>query len=508
MRRFIHSMFLLLVLALPLQAQRMVELTILHYNDFHSQNVPTTTWLTQDDGSRGKVEVGGSAVLKAYIDRERAADPNPILLHAGDDFQGTPISSITKGRSQFRLLELIQPDVMTLGNHEFDYGADNIRHLLPTVTFPIVSANLWDKTIGAPFVPRYRVLHRDGMAIGVIGLAPPDLAELSLRENVKDLDVLDPAMVTRQTMKELERDFGVKFFIVLSHMGVEVDSALATNVDGIDVIVGGHSHTSLWVPKKINGTVIAQAGDKGRFLGRLSLTVDADEGRVVKSFGKLLPTVVADVTPDPVVGALVEELESEVAAGLSEQIGTLETDWKRSREGESNIGNWETDVMRAYAKADVAFQNSGGIRKDLDAGPITLRDIWEIAPFGNHFVMFQVSGAQLREMIHHQAMVTGEFCQVSGLAYTFDYEAPATQRIRRATVNGRNIKNDEVYSVVTSNYVGGHLHDVFGLPEAEIEVHEVLPTHVDRDVFIDAVRKQKNVRSQVEGRITLIGVKP
>ncbi|MDT8325374.1 MAG: metallophosphoesterase, partial [Bacteroidota bacterium] len=197
--------------ALPLHAQRTVELTILHYNDFHAQNVPTTMNVRNDDGSRERVDVGGAAAMKAWVDRERAAAPTAILLHAGDDFQGTPISSITRGASQFALLELMQPDAMTLGNHEFDYGADNLRRLLPTVTFPVISANLWDKSTGAPFVPRYRILRRDGMTIGVIGLAPPDLAQLSLRENVRDLDVLDPAMTVRQTKRELEEKFDARF---------------------------------------------------------------------------------------------------------------------------------------------------------------------------------------------------------------------------------------------------------------------------------------------------------
>lgn len=502
------TLTLLPLLTPPLHAQRTVELTILHYNDFHAQNVPTTMNIRTDDGSRERVAVGGSAALKAWVDRERASAPNAVLLHAGDDFQGTPISSITKGRSQFELLELMQPDAMTLGNHEFDYGADNLRRLLPTVTFPIVSANLWDKSAGAPFVPRYRILRRDGMSVGVIGLAPPDLTELSLRENVRDLDVLDPAMAVRQTMRELEEKFDVRFVVVLSHMGLEQDSTLAATVDDIDVIVGGHSHTALWEPKRVNGTVIAQAGDKGRWLGRLALTVDADAGRVLRAHGTLLPTVVDAVTPDPVVAAAVAAFEAQVAEGLSEVIGTLETDWKRNSSGESNIGSWMADAMRAFAGADVAMHNSGGIRKNLAAGPITLRDIWEIAPFGNHFVTFEVTGAQLRGMLRHQAEVTGEFCQVSGLAYTWDFTAPEGARLVRAEVGGAPVDDARRYTVVTNNYIGGHLYDVFGLPEAGVEVRDVLPAHVDRDVFIDAVRAQGRVDSRVDGRITLIGERP
>ncbi|MBN1448246.1 MAG: bifunctional metallophosphatase/5'-nucleotidase [Bacteroidetes bacterium] len=495
---------ILLLLAVPATAQETVDLTILHYNDFHAQNTPTTLSVRTENGKSERVPVGGSAVLKAMIERERATVPNPLLLHAGDDFQGTPISSITKGRSQFELLELMQPDVMTLGNHEFDYGTENLRTLLPTVTFPIVSANLWDKSRGAPFVPRYRILHRDGLAIGVIGLAPPDLSTLTLRENVRDLDVLPPAMAVRNTMNELERNHGIRFVIVLSHMGFDQDSLLAEAVEGIDVIVGGHSHSALFVPKRVNGSVIVQAGSSGRWLGRLALTVDAGKGTVLNSFGELLPTRVDGVTPDPVVAARVAALEAVVDSGFGEVIGELVHDWKRSSGAESNVGNWMTDVMRDFAKADVAFQNSGGIRKDLPAGPITLRDIWEVSPFGNEFVTFTVTGAELLGMIRYQALVTGEFCQVSGLRYTYDYTVPEEDALR-AEINGMPVDPVKTYSVATNNYVGGHLHDVFGLPEKEVTVQPVYPAHVDRDVLIEYVRKQQRIDSRIEARITLIG---
>lgn len=503
--RFILTAILLV--AGSARAQETLDLTILHYNDFHAWNTPTTLTVTGGDGERVRVPAGGAAVLKAMIDRERAATRHTLLLHAGDDFQGTPISAITKGRSQFELLELMQPDAFTLGNHEFDYGTDNLRALLPTVTFPVISANLWDKSIGAPFVPRYRLLRRGGLAIGVIGLAPPDLAMLTLRENVRDLDVLDPAMAVRQMMGELERSFGVRFFVVLSHMGFEQDSLLAEAIDGIDVIVGGHSHSALFVPKHVNGAVIAQAGSNGRWLGRLALQIDTEAGTVERSYGELLPALVDGVTPDPVVAAKVAALEAVVDSGFGEVIGELVQGWVRGRGGESNIGNWMTDVMRDFAKADIAFQNSGGIRKNLPAGPITLRDIWEIAPFGNEFVTFEVSGAQLRGMLRHQAEVTGEFCQVSGLRYSWDYDAPEGERLE-ASVGGEAIDPAKTYTIVTNNYVAGHLYDVFGLSEAGVDVKPVYPAHVDRDVLIDYVRRQQRIDSRVEGRITLIGEHP
>jgi 2',3'-cyclic-nucleotide 2'-phosphodiesterase (5'-nucleotidase family) len=338
-------------------------------------------------------------------------------------------------------------------------------------------------------VPRYRILRLRGASVGVIGLAPPDLPVLTMRENVRDLDVLDPAIAVRQAIDELGRNFNVNIIIVLSHMGLDADSALAEEVGDIDVIIGGHSHTVLAAPRRVNGTIIAQAGERGQWLGRIDASFDAATGVLLSHHGRLIPTRADLVIPDPVVAAKVAELEALVDAGLSEKIAVLENDWVRVLDGECNIGNWQVDVMRDFAKADVAFQNIGGIRKDMQAGPLTLRDMWEISPFGNEFVTFTVTGAQLLDMLRYQARVSNEFCQVSGLRYRYDFTADADVALR-ADVAGNPIDSARTYLIATNSYVGGHLHDVFGLPERDIEVSPVLPAAVGRDVFIDYARKQ------------------
>ncbi len=488
------------------QVPEKVELRILHYNDFHSQNIVSKITKTDSAGGKRTIEVGGTAVLKAYIDRARAEKPNTLLLHAGDDFQGSPVCAVTRGGSQIELLELMQPDVMTLGNHEFDYGADTLRALLKHCTFPIVSANLWDKSIGAPFVPRYRVLERGGLRIGVIGLAPPELKTLSLRDNVRDLEVLETDMTVRQAIAELRANFGTEFIVLLSHMGVEEDTAIARRVPGINVIVGGHSHTALFKPLRVGDTWIVQAGAKGRWLGVLDLVVNRAQKRIESGWGSLVETRAADVTPDPVIARAVAAQEARIDAGFREVLGRLETDWTRSHgPRESNIGSWQADALRAFAKTDIAFQNSGGIRKDLPAGPITVRDLWEISPFGNEIVTFELTGAQLRTALEMQGGKQREFCQVSGLRYTYD-RAKAPSDALQAEVNGAPIDPARRYTVATNSFVGGHLHDFFNLPEKDVLVKPAMPALSDRDVFIEAVRAQKTIRAVTDGRIRVLGI--
>jgi 2',3'-cyclic-nucleotide 2'-phosphodiesterase (5'-nucleotidase family) len=180
-------------------------------------------------------------------------------------------------------------------------------------------------------------------------------------------------------------------------------------------------------------------------------------------------------------------------------IGALEVDWRSEYNHESNIGDWAADVMRAIGGTDISFANSGGFRKDLRAGSITVRDIWEIFPFNNDFVTFSVNGKTLRALISWQADGKGEFMQVSGLRYTFDSTKPAGQKVLSIEVNGRPVDEDKVYSVVTNDYVGGHLHDFFGLTERDIELSHL--GIVDHEVFVEAVKKQRHISSRVEGRI-------
>lgn len=488
--------------ASPASTQDAITLTILHINDVHAQNTPFMVTKTVD-GQRQQVEVGGYAVIKGYVDSLRALQPNTIFLHAGDDFQGTPISAITKGASQFEILPLVRPDVMTIGNHEFDYGRDNLAPMLAKAPFPIVSANLFDRSKGTLFVEPFHIMTVGGLRIAVVGLAPPDLASLTIRDNVRELSVLDAAMTMKNLMHQLRVREGCDLVVALSHMGVDYDTVLARSVEGIDVIVGGHSHTALFKPIRMPGTVVVQAGARGRYVGKLDLTIDRATKKITRSWGELIETRTDRVTPNAEVAALVDRLESKVSEGLAEVVGTLERDWRRGGGGrESNVGSWMADAMRTHAGTDIAFQNNGGIRKDIAAGTVTLRDFWEIAPFGNELVTFSLTGAQLVRGLEHQAAKSREFAQVSGLRYSYDVARPEGQRLV-VTVGGMPVDTARTYTAATNSFVGSHLWDYFLLPEKEVVATPFAPPILDRDLFIEAMRKQKTVASETDGRIDI-----
>lgn len=483
MKKYILLLFLATAF---LSCEQTHELTIFHYNDFHSANLPTKVETDSSD-----FWVGGIAELYSLYKTESSKVENRIFLNAGDDFQGSPVSEITKGESQIELLKLVRPDAFVLGNHEFDYGKEILSSYFDKVNFPVLCANVWDKDKGELFAPfPYTVLKSGDLKIGVIGLLAEDLLELVLKENNKGMKILPIVESARKYVNELKAG-GVNFIVALTHIGLEEDIQLAQSVPEIDVIIGGHSHTKVDTPIVENGVIICQAGSKGKFLGRLDLKIK--EGKVVSHKGALIKN--SAYKADEEIAAKVAEFESLVSEELSEVIATLETDWVRNWQGESNLGNWETDAIREKFGCDIAFMNSGGLRKNLLKGEVTIRDFWEINPFANTFVEFKVNGEGLRKLVEFQ--VSGknrEFLQLSGLSYTY-----SGTEVKEILVNGEKPQAEKFYKIIVNNYVIGHFYKFFGLSPDKVEFREL--GFVDKGIFIEIAKEKKVLKSFVEGRV-------
>ena len=175
-----------------------VPMTILHWNDFHSQNIPTEVRRRDEDSGRDIItQIGGYAALAGLVDSIRAAEERTLVLHAGDDFQGSPVSLATFGESQLIILNLIQPDVFALGNHEFDYGTDRLSDYVVSARFPVICANVINAKTGEYIVSPYTIVEKSGVKIAVIGLMSPDFEILIMKDNIEELTVLDPAQTVR-----------------------------------------------------------------------------------------------------------------------------------------------------------------------------------------------------------------------------------------------------------------------------------------------------------------------
>ncbi|MCX7833592.1 MAG: bifunctional metallophosphatase/5'-nucleotidase [Ignavibacteria bacterium] len=483
------------------------ELRIMHWNDFHSRNLPYK--ISKRTGTDTiYYYVGGVSGLIGYIKQYK--DDKSLLLHAGDEFQGTAISTLTKGESQIKLLELYDLDAITLGNHDFDYTAKRVNELLKTAKYKFLAGNLYYKPENRPFGDLVYIKEINNIKIGIIGLVTDELYTLTLPTNVQDIEILNTDSCIKAGIQELKNN-KCDLIILLTHFGVDKDSVFATKYYGdVDIIIGGHSHTTLKHPKKINGVLICQAGAYGRYLGKLDLKVDIEKDTIVYYDGNLIEVVFDSLVYDKEVQQYVEKMEEEIKPLLNRVIGTLEVDW-HSKGINCNLGQWEADVFRKKTSSDISFINSGGIRKDVPKGNITVRDIWEVNPFGNTLNTFKISGKFLKEMIENhfkkvqEDIEKGEypdFLIFSGLTVVYNSEEMAKKQvgfIKSIKVNGKDIEDDKIYQVATTNYVVSQINKYFGNLSEKINAIET--NMIDRDVLIEAVEQQKVINNQSEERL-------
>jgi len=486
------------------------SLRILHWNDVHARNMPyKVSKKDKETGEKTYYYLGGISNLLGYINMEK--NDKTLLFDGGDSYQGSPISTITRGFSQIEVLNMLKPDAFVIGNHEFDYGQYALDSALMMAEFDYLSANVFfnskNKTFGKPFI----IEDVNGIKVGVIGITAPELETLVVPKNISEITMLNMDSVITVCINEL-RNHGCDLIMLLTHVGVENDKLLAERFYGdIDIIVGGHSHTPLFKPLIQNGVIICQAGAYTRWLGKLDLEVDTQQDTVLSYSGELIETVMDSSIYDKAVQEKVEGMLASIEGELSKVIGKLETDWTRSYSKESNLGQWEADAIRERVKTDIAFMNAGGLRKNLPTGYITVGDIWEINPFGNTIVTFNVSGKTLREMMENNLRNTvleieeagsSDLIIVSGIEIVYDSKKVlegVDDFISSIKVGGAEIKENNIYSISTNNYVGAQFKKYFGDVSQEIEMHDT--KIIDRDLIIEAVEKQKVINSVLEERI-------
>ncbi len=491
------------------------EIRILHWNDFHAHNVPIKSAKKDSTGNSITYYYGGTANMLGYVNKFR--DSKTLVLNAGDEFQGSPICNYTRGKSQIELLNLYNIDAFVLGNHEFDYGQFALDSALQIAQFPYLSANIYFNPHSSTFGKSYIIKNINGVKIGIIGISPPDLNELTLPKNISEIKILNTDSVIQAGIDELKREH-CNLVILLTHEGVDKDKLAAEKFyKDVDIIVGGHSHTPLFKPVIDSGVIIVQAGAFSRWLGELDIKVDIEKDTVIKSYGKLIETDMDSSVYDRTAAEKVDEMESSIKEEMDKVIGKLRIDWVASHNNESNLGDFEADVFREKAGADIAFINGGGMRKNLNKGDITVRDVWEINPFGNEIIKFSVSGKQLKQMMENNTLLRLqsiakknplEILDCSGLTYSYEskrYPNDSINLIIELKVNGKSVDDNKTYTISTNNFVTGQFKKFFGVINEEILFKTT--GLIDRDIIIEAIQEIKSIKIKSEKRITDISKK-
>jgi 5'-nucleotidase/UDP-sugar diphosphatase len=505
MKRILH-IFIVALLSLVLSTAcafstepSTIGITILHVNDTHGHILP----YLKKSISR-KIPVGGAAQLATMIHDERTRNPDgTILLSGGDMFQGTPVSNVFRGKPVIEIMNYVTFDAMVIGNHEFDWKQDVLSTIIQSADFPFLSANIVDaKGHYIPAVHPYVILERKGLKIAVIGITTVETVTTTKPDNVKGLTFLDPEIVLPPLVKEV-RDYGADMVIVLSHCGLDADRKLAKNVDGVDVIVGGHSHTAVTDPVVVDTTIIVQAGCFGLYLGVLELKIQRETKRIVHRTGTHeLKTVFSgpDNPSDPHVTDIINKYNNRIKDVFTRVVGETMVDLVQNRRGESNEGNLLCDAMKQETGAAIAFFNSGGLKINIPRGKITMEKIYELLPYDNLLMTMDLTGRQIRELLEHGASLPhGGILQASGISVTYDLKKPSGERVMNVCVGNSPLSLTTVYSVTTNDFLaaGGDGYTTFKEGK-NIRYGDNL-----RDVFVEYIKKHSPVDPKIEGRIVL-----
>ncbi len=502
------SLVMLVGIALPTVAEQPAEgkLYILHTNDVHGRAVA--------DPQAG---ILGYAAIARYKKDLEAKGHAVLLLDAGDASQGTPLVNLGYGKNAIEFMNAAGYDAMAPGNHEFDWGTDNLKQLQGIANFPLLAANILD-TIGGEVTFRANAIFdtSNGLKVGIFGLTTPETATKAHPDKVRGVDFPQGEELYKIAQAQVDelKAAEVDLVVALVHLGVDPESAPNRSIDvlehvsGIDLMIDGHSHTTLEKGDHVGDTTLVSTGEYGRSLGVVEydgekftagLFTGMNKGAVVELDGALY-TAILTAKLDEEVNILVNDINKAVNDELSAPFAKTEVLLNGERDPgnrteETNLGDFAADAILWAAKEAIgehvvaSVTNGGGIRATIEAGDITMLDMKTVFPFGNEVAVLDVTGAELLEALEAATSSTpkaiGAFPQVAGMVFTIDtsveyeqgeqypdstYFAPAKpgSRIQIESVGGEPFDIEKIYTIATNDFTaaGGDTYYAFRYPNA------------------------------------------
>ncbi|MBQ2119010.1 MAG: 5'-nucleotidase C-terminal domain-containing protein [Clostridia bacterium] len=486
--------------------ENLKKLVLLHSNDLHGD------FLSEEND---KKLIGGVSLLSGYISQTRREEPNTLYCIAGDMFRGSVIDSEYQGISTIEIMNTLSPDVVTVGNHETDYGLAHLLFLEKCAKFPIINANLYIRTNHARLFRPHVIIEVDGMKILFIGI---------LTEEVLAQTKNDGLVGTFVNVEEAATEVGkicntynatdIDLTVLLTHIGFEEDKKLARQLDpawGVDVIIGGHSHTFLEKPEVVNGVLIVQAGVGTDQIGRFDLTVNTDENRVTDYQWQCIPIDSAHCPRDKELEDLIETYKSKTDEKYSRVITRFHKKLTHpARTRETELGNLFADIMKRSLNIDLMLLGSGSIRCE-ELGPILLySDLCEAFPYDDEIYMLTVTGETLKKMIFYMLRdevwegAHCEFYQFSeGMQVVYSREK---HEFITFSLGGVPVENNRVYTVGLQRYHYKNTQIGFGMTLDELTTlrkARILATSC-REILDEYLSSHQRVDSNTENRLVVI----
>jgi len=362
-------------------------------------------FLAEVAGESGEL-IGGLALLSGYINKVRSEEANVLYVIAGDMVQGSLIDSEYKGISTIEIMNYLSPDVVTLGNHELDYGLEHLLFLERMANFPIVNANLYIKKYHKRLMMPHKILKKAGFDILFIGIITDKVMDSISRDTeIGSFISLEEARAEVGRICGAYKNDDIDLTVLLTHIGFDSDRELARMLDpawGVDMIIGGHSHTILDQPACENNILIAQAGVGTNQIGRFDITVDDDTNSIVEWQWKLVEISEKSAAPDQNLLRFIDSFRDVVDRKYRTLLGKFATTLTHPcREEESTLGNLVADIFCETAGCDVMLMGAGGIRSKELGPAVTLGDFRACFPFDDSLRRYTVTGKQLKGIFSH-----------------------------------------------------------------------------------------------------------
>jgi len=484
------------------------KFTILHNNDIHGDFLSELK-----SGGKGEL-IGGLSLLSGYINKVRKEEENVLYVISGDMVQGSLIDAEYKGISTMEIMNYLAPDVVTLGNHEFDYGLPHLLFLEKMANFPIVNANLYIKKYNKRLMQPYRIIKKAGFDILFTGI---------ITEKIMDSLKTDKLIGSFITLEEASNEVGkicnayknddIDLTILLTHIGYESDIQLAKLLKpewGVDMIIGGHSHTILEKPTKVNNILISQVGVGSNQIGRYDIEVDDETNSIINYRWQLIPINNKIAQPDKELEKFINSFQRTI----DNKYNTIVTKFAEklthpAREIETTLGNLIADAFAETAETDIMLVGSGSIRvKEL--GPlVTLKDFLTCFPYDDVLTRFEITGKSVKKIFNH--IMRPENRQGEGECYQVNTKVRAkydnkTKMLVSLLIDGQPIQDKKLYRICLQNFHLNNCQEYLNISPEELNrsgKQKVITTSAQQ-VLEEWLKNHQNEKRILEKRLEFI----
>lgn len=485
---------------------RYKKLVLLHSNDMHgdflSENV--------DDQL-----VGGVSLLSGYVSKVRETVPNTLYCIAGDMFRGSIIDSEFKGISTIEIMNMLAPDVVTIGNHETDYGVAHLLFLEKCAKFPIINSNMFITMNHARLFQPFKIACVDGMKILFIGILTEQVLAQTRNQGLIGTFVdIEAAAKEIGVICNTYNAIDIDLTVLLTHIGFEEDKQLAESLDpnwGVDIIIGGHSHTFLDKPAIVNGIPIVQAGTGTDQIGRFDITIDTELNRIANYSWRTIPINDTTCPRDEALEALITKFKTKTDEKYSHVVTRFNRELTHpARTQETSLGCVFADALRESLNLDIMLLGSGSIRCEKLGPIVLLSDLVEAFPYNASVHMIHVTGAQLRHMIKYMLRdevwegAHSEFYQFSeGVHVVY---SRATHEFDAFDFRDAPLQDDRLYTVGLQAFHFNNMGEIFDIDPEEIFANgkaRIVSTS-DRDMLEEYLSTHQLLDHQVGNRLIVL----